>query len=84
MSGLFTVKVKSGHSHYFDSLSADEKKKFLQTPLTIYICEGTETEIKSWFKTINIAGIPLNRQEVLTPSSEKSPTSISGGMNRSF
>ena len=65
MSGLFTVKVKSGHNHYFDSLSADEKKKFLQTPLTIYICEGTETEIKSWFKTINIAGIPLNRQEVL-------------------
>lgn len=65
LSGLFTVKTKSGHSHYFDSLSADEKKKILETKLTIYICEGTETEIKSWFKTINIAGIPLNRQEIL-------------------
>lgn len=30
-----------------------------------YICEGTETEIKEWFRTINIAGVPLNNQELL-------------------
>ena len=36
----------------------------MQTPLTIYICEGEEHEIKEWFKTINIAGIPLNEQEL--------------------
>lgn len=41
------------------------KKKILQTKLTIYECEGTETEIKEWFKTVNIAGIPLNEQELL-------------------
>ena len=31
----------------------------------IYECEGTESEIKEWFKTINIAGVPLNNQELL-------------------
>ena len=30
-----------------------------------YICEGTETEIKEWFKIINIGGIKLNEQETL-------------------
>ncbi len=33
--------------------------------LLVYECEGTETEIKEWFETINIAGVPLNTQELL-------------------
>jgi hypothetical protein len=33
--------------------------------LLIYECEGTETEIKQWFSTINIAGVPLKPQELL-------------------
>jgi hypothetical protein len=33
--------------------------------LLIYKCEGTETEIKDWFQTINIVGVPLNEQEKL-------------------
>jgi len=33
--------------------------------LLIYECEGTETEIKQWFETINIKGVPLNDQELL-------------------
>ena len=36
----------------------------MQTKLLIYECEGTESEIKEWFKTINIAGVPLNNQEL--------------------
>jgi hypothetical protein len=36
----------------------------LNTKLTIYECEGEEPEIKSWFKTINIAGVPLTNQEL--------------------
>jgi len=33
--------------------------------LSFYECEVTETEIKQWFRTINIAGVPLNDQELL-------------------
>ena len=33
--------------------------------MLVYECEGTETEIKEWFQTINIAGVPLNSQELL-------------------
>lgn len=32
--------------------------------MLIYVCEGEESEIKEWFRTINIAGVPLNEQEV--------------------
>ena len=54
-----------GRPWYFSALNADEQKKFLDTPLLIYVCEGTEKEIKDWFRTINIVGIPLNQQETL-------------------
>jgi hypothetical protein len=37
----------------------------LETKLLIYECEGEETEIKEWFRTINIYGVPLNHQELL-------------------
>lgn len=50
--------------HYFSGVAEDIKKKIKETKLTIYICEGEESEIKEWFKTINIAGIPLNDQEL--------------------
>ncbi len=50
---------------YFDALAKDKQKKILETKLLIYECEGEESEIKEWFKTINIAGIPLNNQELL-------------------
>ena len=35
----------------------------MNTKLTIYEVEGTETEIKEWFKTINITGLALTDQE---------------------
>ena len=45
------------------------QQKILKTELLVYVCEGegenAEEEIKNWFKTINIAGIPLNHQEEL-------------------
>ena len=53
-----------GHRHYYRSLSEDKKNFLLETRLTIYICEGTEDEIKQWYKTINIAGLALNQQEI--------------------
>ena len=54
-----------GRPWYFTALNPDEQKKFLDTKLLIYVCEGTEKEIKDWFRTINIVGIPLNNQETL-------------------
>lgn len=50
---------------YFDSLSKGEQDRFMSTELLVYVCEGDEREIKDWFRTINIAGVPLNDQELL-------------------
>lgn len=60
----FAIK-EAGMEQYFRGLAKDKQDRILDTNLLIYICEGTESEIKEWFKTINIVGIPLNRQETL-------------------
>ena len=61
----FPVVDVLGKPHYFDDLNAEEKSRVLDARLTVYVCEGGETEIKEWFKTINIAGVPLVEQELL-------------------
>ncbi len=61
----FAIKDENGLEQYFDGMAKDKKAKILETTLLIYECEGTESEIKEWFKTINIAGVPLNDQELL-------------------
>jgi len=60
----FAIKDENG-MQYFGSMAKDKKAKILETKLLIYECEGTESQIKDWFKTINIAGIPLVPQELL-------------------
>ncbi len=57
--------MDGGNPKNFDSLPADQQAKIKDSKLLIYECEGTETEIKQWFETINIAGVPLTRQELL-------------------
>jgi 5-methylcytosine-specific restriction endonuclease McrA len=57
--------MDNGNPKYFDSLPVDQQAKIRNSNLLIYECEGTETEIKQWFQTINIAGVPLNTQELL-------------------
>jgi Protein of unknown function DUF262/HNH endonuclease len=57
--------MDNGNPKNFDSLPTDQKEKIRRAKLLIYECEGTETEIKQWFQTINIAGVPLNPQELL-------------------
>lgn len=64
VTNKFAVKDENGMEQYFDGIAADKKRKILETKLTIYECEGEESEIKNWFRTINIAGIPLNDQEL--------------------
>ena len=57
--------MDNGNPKNFDSLPADQQAKIWNSMLLIYECEGTESEIKQWFETINIAGVPLNVQELL-------------------
>jgi hypothetical protein len=57
--------MDNGNPKNFDSLPADQQAKIRNSNLLVYECEGTETEIKQWFETINIAGVPLNDQELL-------------------
>ena len=63
VTNKFAIKFE-GMEQYFDSLAPGLQSKILNTKLTIYECEGEEPEIKAWFKTINIAGVPLNNQEL--------------------
>ncbi len=65
VTNKLAIKDGSGMEQYFDSIASDKQKLILEAKLLIYECEGTESEIKEWFRTINIAGIPLNNQELL-------------------
>src|SRR5699024_7302672 len=42
----------------------EQQDKIMDTELLVYECEGTESQIKQWFETINIVGEPLNDQEL--------------------
>ena len=65
VTNKFAIKDENGMEQYFSGIASDKQEKILNTKLLIYECEGTESEIKEWFKTINIAGVPLNNQELL-------------------
>ena len=64
VTGKFAVKV-AGREQIFASLPREDQQKILASELLVYECEGTEAEIKEWFQTVNIAGVPLNKQELL-------------------
>jgi hypothetical protein len=61
----FAIRDENGMEQYFSGMAKDKQGKILKTSLLIYECEGAESEIKEWFKTINIAGVPLVPQELL-------------------
>ena len=63
VTGKFAIKV-DGKEQTFSSLPVDKQRKILDSQLLVYVCKGTESEIKEWFKTINIAGVPLSDQEL--------------------
>lgn len=60
--------IRNGKTRYFSSLDQNEKDKIIKSPLTIYVCEGEPSEIQEWFETINIAGVPLVKQELRNAS----------------
>ena len=51
-------------SKFFHTLTKDEQEQILDYELTVYICEGKDSEKLAWFKTINIAGEKLTPQEL--------------------
>ena len=59
VAGKFSYDFKN-----FFNQPEDIQKQILSYPLTIYVCEGEASEKLEWFKTINIAGKPLNEQEI--------------------
>ena len=60
VSGKFSFEFKN-----FFNQPEDIQKRILDYELTVYVCEGEHSEKLEWFKTINIAGKPLNEQEIL-------------------
>ena len=65
VTNKFAIQDENGMQQYFYGIAADKRTKILETKLLIYECEGVETEIKDWFRTINIYGVPVNPQEIL-------------------
>jgi 5-methylcytosine-specific restriction endonuclease McrA len=65
MTSKLAIMDQNNMPQYYSSLPDDKKQLIDDYKLLVYECEGTETEIKEWFKTINIAGVPLNEQELL-------------------
>ncbi|AWR22332.1 HNH endonuclease family protein [Aurantimicrobium photophilum] len=65
ITGKFAIKDERGMEQYFSGLPADKQEIILSSEILVYECEGTESEIKEWFKTINTVGVPLNEQELL-------------------
>lgn len=49
---------------YFQTLTEAERNKFLDYPLQVYFCEGTDKEKLDWFQIINIATEVLTQQEL--------------------
>lgn len=50
---------------YFHNLTEDKQNAILNYKVMVCVCDGNDSEKLEWFKTINIAGEPLNAQELL-------------------
>ena len=59
VAGKFSYEFKA-----FFNQPVDVQKRILDYRLTVYVCEGEPSEKLAWFQTINIAGKPLNEQEI--------------------
>ena len=64
VTGKFSIEDDNGNIQYFSGLPEEQQKLILESKLLVYVCQGEEKEVKEWFKTINIVGVPLNEQEL--------------------
>lgn len=49
---------------YYHNLAQDIKDRILDYELTVYVCEGEDSDKLEWFRIINIAGEELSEQEI--------------------
>ena len=64
----FSVKIPAATGGYntvnYPNLFDEDRDRFLDYELQVYICEGTDKEKLEWFEIINIAGETLANQEI--------------------
>lgn len=65
MTNKLDIIDTEGRNQNISSIASNLRIKIEDTKLLVYVCEGTEIEIREWFETINIKGLPLNEQEML-------------------
>lgn len=53
---------------YWFNLQDDQRDAMLDYRLDIYVCDGTPSEVLSWFRVINISGLRLSEQELRNTS----------------
>ncbi|MDO4163292.1 MAG: DUF262 domain-containing protein [Bacteroides sp.] len=63
VQGDYSIDVEGDKLKFFNFRS-DVQQRILDYKLTVYFCEGSDTEKLSWFRTINIAGEKLTDQEL--------------------
>lgn len=64
MKSNFSVTDPNGNLKLFHNLTPNELSSFENYEISVYFCEGTDSEKLEWFKTINIAGANLTSQEL--------------------
>lgn len=63
VQGDFSVEI-DGSPMSFGNLTDNKRQEILDYELSVYVCEGTDSEKLDWFKIINIAGEKLTDQEL--------------------
>jgi hypothetical protein len=63
VQGDFSVEI-DGSPMNFGNLTANKRQEILDYELSVYVCEGSDSEKLDWFKIINIAGEKLTDQEL--------------------
>lgn len=63
VTGKFAIR-RDGKEQTFSSLPAEDQDLILDSTLLVYVCSGSEKDIKDWFETINTGGVKLTQQEL--------------------
>jgi len=61
VTSKFAVKDDNDMEQYFKGIAKNKQEKIMQSKLLIYECEGTESEIKEWFKTFDVVDNYISR-----------------------